>query len=155
MTYSADMIANEFLDGRFGEISPMKLQKLVYYSHAWSLALFDEPLIRDRIEAWKFGPVVPSLYYEFKGNGNGKIRRFALEFDKSLSTFPPRLPESATRARLIVSKIWALLGEYSAIQLSNMTHSENEPWAKIPKKRPGLAIPNDLIRDCFKALIQN
>ena len=46
-------------------ITNLKLQKLVYYAQAWHLALFDEPLFDDPIEAWVHGPVVSSLYSKF------------------------------------------------------------------------------------------
>ena len=41
-----------------GEI---QMHKLLYYAQAWSLAWDGAPLFEDRIEAWKNGPVVPSL----------------------------------------------------------------------------------------------
>jgi len=52
---------------RCGEMSTMKLQKLVYYSQAWSLVWDDEPLFEENIEAWANGPVVPSLYNRHRG----------------------------------------------------------------------------------------
>src|SRR5690349_8592497 len=51
-----------------GEITAMKLQKLAYYSQAWSLVWDEEPLFRERIEAWANGPVLPSLYKLHKGS---------------------------------------------------------------------------------------
>jgi hypothetical protein len=38
-----------------GEITAMKLQKLVYYSQAWSLVWDEEPLFSERVEAWRMG----------------------------------------------------------------------------------------------------
>ena len=154
MPHPVDQIANEFLQGRLGEMSPMKLQKLVYYAHAWSLAVFDEPLIIDRIEAWKFGPVIPTLYHEFKSFGNRKIDRLAAELDfNSLREIPAELPEGSSDEKALVQKIWEIYGELTPVQLSNMTHRSSEPWSQIPKKRPGLMIPNELISRCFKAIL--
>ena len=48
------------------EITHLKLQKLVYYSQAWFLALHNKRLFNDRFEAWIHGPVVRSLYHRFK-----------------------------------------------------------------------------------------
>lgn len=47
-------------------ITNLKLQKLLYYSQAWHLAIYDEPLFQDRIEAWVHGPVVPSVFREYR-----------------------------------------------------------------------------------------
>jgi len=44
----------------------MKLQKLVYYAHGWHLALNNEPLIDEQVECWQYGPVISSLFHEFK-----------------------------------------------------------------------------------------
>jgi uncharacterized phage-associated protein len=47
-------------------ISNLKLQKLVYYAQAWHLALNGMPLFDEDFEAWVHGPVIPTLYHEFK-----------------------------------------------------------------------------------------
>ena len=43
------------------KITNLKLQKLVYYSQAWFLGIYQKPLFSDKIEAWVHGPVVPAL----------------------------------------------------------------------------------------------
>ena len=43
-------------------LSHLRLQKLLYYTQGWSLALRDKALFKDRIEAWAHGPVVKKLY---------------------------------------------------------------------------------------------
>ena len=43
-------------------ISNLKLQKLLYYAQAWYLALHNEPLFPESIEAWVHGPAVPPVY---------------------------------------------------------------------------------------------
>jgi uncharacterized phage-associated protein len=50
-----------------GEMSAGKLQKLVYYSQAWSLVWDQRPLFGERIEAWMNGPVCPGLYRVHSG----------------------------------------------------------------------------------------
>ena len=52
---------------KLGEITAMKLQKLAYYSQAWSLVWDEKLLFPERIEAWANGPVVPDLYEAHKG----------------------------------------------------------------------------------------
>jgi uncharacterized phage-associated protein len=56
---SVDDVAAYILEQR-GPMSAMKLQKLVYYSQAWSLVWEDRPLFREEIQAWASGPVVPA-----------------------------------------------------------------------------------------------
>src|ERR1700733_13492521 len=50
-----------------GAMTAWKLQKLVYYSQAWSLVWDQRPLFADRIEAWANGPVCPNLYSRHRG----------------------------------------------------------------------------------------
>lgn len=57
----------EFILSETGEIPAMKLQKLVYYSLAWSLVWDNQPLFKDEVQAWANGPVVPNLYSAHRG----------------------------------------------------------------------------------------
>ncbi|HWJ25663.1 MAG TPA: type II toxin-antitoxin system antitoxin SocA domain-containing protein, partial [Flavisolibacter sp.] len=55
------------------ELTLMKLVKLVYIAHGWHLALKDNELIDEAVQAWKYGPVVPSVYQVFKRFGNAQV----------------------------------------------------------------------------------
>lgn len=66
MSHSVHDVAAYILKNQ-GEMSAMKLQKLVYYSQAWSLVWDEKPLFRAQIEAWANGPVVPLLYQKHRG----------------------------------------------------------------------------------------
>ena len=74
----AAAIANEFL--KIQEENPgatpidnMKMQKLIFYAHAWHLAIFEDPLIENDIEAWSWGPVVRDVYLSFIDFGRNPI----------------------------------------------------------------------------------
>ena len=58
--YTAQAIANFFLWQE--QITQMKLHKLLYYAAGWHLGFTGEPLFDEDIEAWQYGPVVPSIY---------------------------------------------------------------------------------------------
>ena len=83
MAYKGKSIANAFISlaGSDG-IDPLKLQKLLYYANGHYLAEHDgTPLINEYFEAWDYGPVIPTVYYEFREYGNNPIRRFACDID--------------------------------------------------------------------------
>lgn len=70
--YSAIEVANTFLhkaDQKNIEIQPAKLQLLVYFAHAWHLAMTEHPLIDELIYATKSGPLIIELFQEFKQYG--------------------------------------------------------------------------------------
>jgi uncharacterized phage-associated protein len=162
MAYDAKAIANYFLDladEHKTSLTPMKLQKLIFFAHGWHLALYDEPLIADQVEAWQFGPVVPSIYQEFKHERSGAISTKATEFDLEKFDFlEPVVPKNDVRARGILDKVWQAYGKLTAIQLSNLTHLPDTPWANARAKHAADArkvpIDDESIRVHFRALAE-
>lgn len=168
MAYSALAVANEFLelakkDGK--QLTQMQLQKLVYFAYGWYLVITGERLIDERVEAWQWGPVVPSVYSAFKRFGSDPIKEPASEstFRKSKSGgfrvgFQPYSMESDDPgadliAKQIVEKVWQIYGKFKASQLSNMTHEPNSPWSRTPGKEiRGTDIDDKLIMAYFRQL---
>ena len=72
-------------------LTPMQLVKLTYIAHGWSLALSERDLFKNRIEAWRYGPVIPDLYQATKNFGRSEIplERVGTPDDK---TFPHEFP---------------------------------------------------------------
>jgi uncharacterized phage-associated protein len=78
--YEARKIANFVLanfDAARFDITNLRLNKLLYFMHGWTLVEEPSGLIRNHFEAWKFGPVVPSVYEEFKRHGDRPITDLA------------------------------------------------------------------------------
>lgn len=116
------------------------MQKLVYLAHGWHLAIYEEPLVDDEYaEAWKYGPVFPSLYYEFKHRGRLPIINPASEFefrspdDLEFEETTPKIPKSDTQTRKLLDRIWKVYGDRTALQLSEITHRPGSPWHKTRK----------------------
>ncbi len=83
MSYPAAAVANELLDlaGRSNrKLTQIDIQKLVYFAHGWHLALTDQDLIPDQIEAWTYGPVVRRLYDALKKFGNSPITEKVMDW---------------------------------------------------------------------------
>ena len=163
MPYSAKAVANYFLDlsRRAGKtLDPMQTQKLVYYAHGWHLAITDAPLIDENVEVWRWGPVIPSLYHEFKGFGNGPIsghaHRARMEAGKLLLS-TPRVEDTAeddsiVLVKAVLNRIWEVYGDFTGLQLSTMTHAPGTPWDETHKRtqgRKGADIDDDLIKKHF------
>lgn len=98
-----------------GQMSAMKLQKLVYYSQAWSLVWDDTPLFSERIEAWANGPVVRELFDHHRG-----------QFAVSAELFNANATLTPTQCETIDAVLEAY-GNKSAQWLSDQTHFES-PW---------------------------
>lgn len=122
--------ANTFLmlgyqDGIF--ITPMKLQKLVYLLYKRYLQLTDARLFDEKFQKWQYGPVLPSLYYEFKSFGASPITKFARDAKGDVEMIDLKTTSVAKNAVLMV---WEKYKNYSAIQLSMFTHCDGGAWSK-------------------------
>ena len=75
--YSYKDIANYFIKKHKKDnepITPMQLQKLVYFANGIYLALYNKPLIKEKFEAWRYGVVVNQLFQDLKSyGGNGVV----------------------------------------------------------------------------------
>lgn len=161
MVYSPQAVANAFLDrgdDAFQQISPMKIQKLVYYAHGWHLAIENGPLISEPVCAWQYGPVIESLYRDFREfsgtyiRGRASILRRAGDGD--LELYDPMVPEVVSP---LIARIWEEYSMFTATQLSSMTHEEGTPWHQVASRYGdrlplGLTIPNEIIREYFLGL---
>lgn len=125
-------------------ITHLKLQKLVYYAQAWSLAFLDKPMFDEDIQAWAHGPVAPSVYRAFAGEGWN-----ALDVpDRSLEGC---FDEDQGALLMEVADVY---GNLSAKQLENVTHAES-PWrdarGNIPDEAPSKAV---LLKERMKEYYQ-
>ena len=109
---------------RGGEMTAMKLQKLVYYTQCWSLVWDEAPLFEEVIEAWANGPVSPDLYLAHKGKF--KVEPGAIQGDAA------KLSESQ---KATIDEVMRFYGSKSAQWLSDLTHLET-PW-KLARERAG------------------
>lgn len=157
MTYGSKAVANLLIDvakGHGQKLDQMKLQKLVYISHGWNLAISGNPLISDQIQAWQYGPVIPVLYNEFKNCGSNPITDYATEVNVDDSTLsisyePMFVDQDDSHTRNLISKIWEVYGKFTGPQLSNLTHMSGTPWDDKFKNCPRSEIENDQIKEHF------
>lgn len=97
-------------------ITHLKLQKLCYYAQGYALALLNEPMFEEEIEAWEHGPVVRALYNEYKSY---RRRPIPLPDDLALEMEPWRVKT--------LEMVQQRYGWMPAWQLRNQTHLES-PW---------------------------
>lgn len=98
-----------------GPMTSMKLQKLVYYSQAWSVVWDDDVIFDDEIQAWDNGPVVRDLWEA----NRGQFRISAVE-----GSDVRRLSE---KNKATIDRVVAFYGDKDAQWLSDLTHME-DPW---------------------------
>lgn len=127
---NALVVGNTILNRAFAEnkdITPMKLQKLIYclykeYYKKTNRALFDE-----RFEAWKYGPVLRSVYDEFKKDGANSIKHFSRTENHKVFIVNQ---DAAPAFRAAFNKIWDAYSDYDGLVLSAFTHKSGTAWRK-------------------------
>ena len=123
----------------------MKLQKLLYYSQAWSLVWDDKPLFAAKIEAWANGPVVRDVFRMYKG-----------KYTISTSTAGDKDALKAVEKET-VDAVLKFYGDKTGFYLSELTHKET-PWMEARKGlAPGAPGENEItlaaMRDYYGSLV--
>lgn len=126
------------------QLTPMQLLKLVYIAHGWMLGKHGRPLFNEHVQAWQYGPVVPSVYRSVKKFGSSPIAEVAgapdVDFDAD---------ERSTMD--LVTKNY---GSANGIALSTATHQVGTPWHQTWAIAQNSApISNDLIQNFYASLI--
>ena len=130
-----------------GPMSAMKLEKLVYYSQAWSLVWDERPMFSERIEAWRNGPVVPDLYDVHRG-------------EYAIQVWPHGDTSNIDQvAKDTIDVVLEYYGKHNAQTLSDITHAE-EPWQIArrgldPSKRGSRLISLASMSEFYSSLAAN
>ena len=158
--HSALLIADYLIAHGHGTLTPLQVIKMVYISHGFSLALLNRPLFLDEVEAWKYGPVVPSVYSMLKRYGGSPVPALSycstnVRADDILER--KRFFENVISSdmRDILDKIISLYGRLTGIDLLKLTHKKGSPWSQYYKKGQGVVIPNQVIKRHYETLVSD
>lgn len=125
-------------------ITPMKLQKLMYYTCREYVHRTGESPISERFEVWRYGPVLPSVYGEFRSFGKMPITEYAKDADgKSRKISESRNPVLAR----VLDDVWRRFRHYSGPQLSAMTHLEGSGWRRARMDNREFITVEDMAND--------
>lgn len=131
-------IANNVLLRAFNEnidITPMKLQKLVYFIYRDYIQRTGKKLFWEEFEAWKYGPVIPNIYYTFKHLGANAVKSYIKESDGKTVLIADE--ENTPELKSVINNVWNNCKSYSGIYLCSLTHKEGGAWRRawLDKKR--------------------
>ena len=151
-------IANFFIKKSKEEdvpITPLKLIKLVYMGYGWVAAVLGEELFEEPIEAWKHGPVISSIYHEFKHFGKQPIDEYGIIYDWEADTITrPFVTADQKDIFFILTYVWDIYKRYNAWGLTKLTHKEDSPWSAFYEKGKRREIPFENIRKHFHEKIK-
>ena len=142
MAYDVKEIAKKIIaktDTEHGDtISNLKLQKMLYYMQGFHLAFFGTPLFEEEIKAWQYGPVVPSVYEEYK--------RYE---SKAIDLPEGPVIELTEDEEAVFDNVYDEYNQFSAVALMKMTHEES-PWRSTEISQ---VIDKEKIKQFFKTQI--
>lgn len=141
------------------ELQPLKLMKLVYIAHGFTLALLGRSALNprfDRVEAWQYGPVIPSVYHSFKSYGRNRIDApttilVPIDGGRDFKVETPRLKDKDLKAACRAAYI-----QYSSFEpntLVDMLHKEGSPWSMCYLKGANEIIPDSLTKIYYEGVI--
>ena len=117
------------------------LAMCIYICHGLSLAHLQRPLILDDVFAWKFGPIVPSIYFRFKAQGSATI---ANHKDVLLDT----------DSEAIIQDVVLNLGHLTASQLLELAQRPGSPWHQVWDGQHKQVIPDNLIQAHYQKVLE-
>lgn len=153
--YATGLIADYIIGSGGGKFDQLQVIKLAFLSYGHMLAQYDRRLFKGVIEAWRYGPVVPSIYDMLKDYGHDKITELQYcetkldspEFEKRMRFISGKID---TDARGVLDAVIVNYGKLRGPQLVELTHRNKSPWARTYK--PGerhTVIEDRLIKEYY------
>lgn len=128
MSFSPVLVSNNILKRAFAEgvdVSPMKLQKILYFAASEYGKKARKPLLTEAFQVWKYGPVVRSVYDEYKSFGGSPIRAYSKDAEgKARIVNEAMYPE----LEAVLNNVWQKTRDRSAVELSRITHLPGAAW---------------------------
>ena len=142
--YNPVHISNNFLmlaHKQDEQVTAMKMQKMLYFLYRDFLREFKVSLFSERFSAWKYGPVLESVYHTYKGFGSDGIKGYGGTPAYALKE------EDDPDLRRLIRKIWAACLPYNGIDLSKMTHRPESAWYKAWNRSRTYLQEEDIFND--------
>lgn len=129
MTYRVESIANFFIDKKLKDLTPMKIQRLLFLSQSWNMALYNDYLIDDHFVMWKYGPVIPSLYHKIKLYKENAINAHLAILTNNNKIAFSFIDNKDQQTKNLLEKIYEIYGSYSGQNLASLIlkYYENVP----------------------------
>lgn len=140
-------VAQCIVDKSEAAVTPMKLLKLVYIAHGYMLGMDGRPLLDEQVQAWKFGPIVESVYQAVRGYRSSPVTNVAggVQWAGVLTI----------RELMIISIVLDKYGQVNAVALSGATHRPGTPWSTAwSSEQQNSEISNDHIMHFYRDMMK-
>lgn len=115
------LLTISYIFDQMQEITPLALQKILYFIQGIYMVMFGEPLYKENCMAWVHGPVYEEVYDLFKDFKYNPIE------DNRFAIFKERFKELSDHEKKVIDLVINSFGKYSGKVLEKITHNES-PW---------------------------
>lgn len=133
MSYFAVSVANSIIklakDRGVTDLTPMKLQRLMYFAQFWYVKKFNKFLINDWFSRWEFGPVIPSIYHQLKYYGSNPVNNYIWLLSANNEAIVYMMDNNPA-AWDFLNEVLDVYGDLDGASLSAITQRENSAWSR-------------------------
>jgi len=141
--YKSIDVANFIVaEGRVKDLTPLKLQKLLYFLYGLYWKQNKQVLFSDHFVAWDYGPVVEEIYLAFRGYESNVITQPTNNDFKTAISLEDRRK---------ISQLAEELGKLKATDMVSMSH-RTLPWQEAYKDILNNEMPGVGIRRYFETV---
>ena len=166
MNNDAITLANYFVEKSNSDnhapypLTLLRLVKYVYIAYGFALSILGKKIIDgrfDTVEAWKYGPVIPSVYHSFKYHGNNRITEKSSiatkeNKDGTLQFFTPEVTDNDIKE--ILDFVWKRYRDMPTGALIDLLHNSNTPWAYCYQEGKNVEIPDEMTKVYYDAIVR-
>ena len=123
------ILSNNILKRAFKEdipVSPMKLQKILYFVSCEYVKATDCELLSEDFCVWQYGPVLPSVYNEFRSFRGNKITEYAKDANGDSFIYNEL---TSPNLKAAIDRVWTFFKQRSGPDLSRITHEDGSGWS--------------------------
>ncbi len=103
-------------------ITNLMLNKLLYFAQGHCLAEYGRPLFDEKIEAWEYGPVVPTIYRKYKDNKRAPIET------KQPVCYGDLFSDETIALLVAVARQYMRYSDWGLVEKS---HKQGGAWSKV------------------------
>lgn len=132
--------------GEDTQITPLKLQKLLYFAQGIYLSRHNECLFDDPIEAWDYGPVVVRVWRYFRATGTASEDLIPKVSDEIIEE---KVGEIGDKYKPFLNEFYDVYGKITAPDLVSYSHN-HEIW-QVAHRSMNRRITTDAIKNYFSS----
>lgn len=135
MALSPTIVCNNILQRAFTEnipVTPMKLQKLLYFVSCEYVKATNTNMLSENFCVWQYGPVLPSVYFEFQSFHGNNITTYAQDAEGNSYAYNE---ETSPPLKGAIDRIWRRFKNMDGIHLSKITHEDGSGWSRAFERR--------------------